>query len=199
MMDVNAGVVTDQVKQVFRFEARNAGLTYPQCQLDEWDFATAFFCHGYLGECSKVVIGKEHHKDGGTHYHCYVHWSFKVKARGANIFDLEGYHPNVKTFSGKGVQLQINRWISYCKKEGLWYQDGFLDNLFTFIHWQNYRAQKQDLLAWEHDAKAQQLKPAFPFRLPLEYWKGRIGRTIITGKFVLRSAGPPGAPPAGSE
>lgn len=155
------------------------GLTFPQCDLDFYNFAVAFFCHGYLGEAIKGVIGQEVHKDGGTHYHCYVHWNFKLRSRDPRMFDLEGHHPNIKVFSGKGNKQQQDRWISYCKKEGLWYQFGFLQNLFTFIHWQNYRAQKQDLLAWEQDAMAQQLKPALPFRLPLEFKDGRKGRTWV--------------------
>lgn len=124
--------------------------------------------HPHLSRATKLVIGAEHHADGGQHYHVYVHFPKQLDLSDPRCFDIEEYHPNIKTFKGKSPQSQMDRWISYCKKEGNWHQEGFLSNLFTFIHWQSYIKNKADLTQWEADAKAQQLKDPFPFKLPRE-------------------------------
>lgn len=49
---------------------------------------------------------------------------------------------------------------------GEWYQEGFLKNLFTFVHYKNYARNKADLALWEQDAMKQQLVNPYPFRLP---------------------------------
>lgn len=167
------------------------GLTYPQCDLEPWEFASLLF-QGPAQNCDKYVIGKEQHKDGGTHYHVYLHFPKKLNVKNPRYFDLavddpapqsllnkyQGdptmtsllnrtiYHPNIKRFGGKRADPEIDRWISYCKKEGNWDQHGFLENLFTFKHHEGYRNKKADLQAWERDAKAQQRSTPFPFELP---------------------------------
>jgi hypothetical protein len=122
-------------------------------------------------DVDKYVIGAEKHQDGGRHYHVYAHCPKKWRTKNPRFFDLtagedHSYHPNIKRFGGKRADPEIDRWISYCKKEGHWEQKGFLENLFTFKHWLNYRKNKADLDTWERDAKKQQLLCPFPFDNP---------------------------------
>lgn len=145
------------------------GLTYPQCELTPEDFALGLAANPKTGGYSKFVIGVEEHEDGGQHFHAYLHYPTKLHVRDSRAWDIEGYHPNIIRFSGKNPQGSIDKWISYCKKGGDWSQGGFLKSLFTFIHHDNYRKKKQDLLQWEQDAKEQQLIDPFPFSLPNDF------------------------------
>jgi len=180
------------VKAKFRLNAKNIGLTYPQCNLDFPTFMDLLM-GGHGRKCDKYAVGREEHADGNWHYHVYMHFPTKLNIKDPRYFDLEVdnqapqwlinkyqgnnavlesllereiYHPNIKKFGSKRSDPDIDRWISYCKKEGNWEQHGFLENLFTFKHWDGYRKQKADLQAWEYDAKAQQRKEPFPFELP---------------------------------
>jgi hypothetical protein len=40
-------------------------------------------------------IGKELHEDGGTHYHCFVHFKERYRTRDVRAFDIDGRHPNI--------------------------------------------------------------------------------------------------------
>lgn len=155
----------------FSFKAKNVGLTYAQCHLKPDIFAMLLLSRNPGKNCDKYVIGAERHADGGEHYHVYMHFPKKIHTKNPRYFDLilgEDWvaHPNIMRFKGQRADPEIDRWISYCKKGGLYDQSGFLENLFTFKHWVNYRKNKGDLEAWERDAKAQQLVNPFPFDNP---------------------------------
>lgn len=90
----------------FRFQARNVGLTYPQCGLEPAIFAAAIYNKGgKFGKFTKIVIGEELHADGGQHYHVYIHWPLKMHTTDVRYFDIEGYHPNIMRFKGKNPQV----------------------------------------------------------------------------------------------
>lgn len=139
-------------------------------------------------EPDKFVIGCEQHVNGVNHYHVYVHYTTAVRTRNPRYFDLHPeqetidskrigrpkkdddedvvYHPNIKTFGNKRNDPEIERWISYCMKNGNFSKAGFLENLFTFKHYENYRKKKADLEMWMKDAQAQNRRDPFPFNLP---------------------------------
>lgn len=125
-------------------------------------------CEGQGIPIGQLVVGREKHNEKeGKHFHLGIKFTSKFKTKNVRAFDLvfdrKSYHPNWKS-----LQKESNweKWISYCKKEGEFHQEGFLENLFTFKHWQNYKKNKADLEAWERDAKRQQQQDPFPFNLP---------------------------------
>lgn len=80
----------------FDLHCRYALLTYAQCgdlspdvvgnKLDEAGF--------------QCVIGRENHADAGIHLHCFVDFGRKRRFRRANVFDVEGRHPNISPSRG---------------------------------------------------------------------------------------------------
>lgn len=42
------------------------------------------------------IIGKEGHADGGTHLHAFVEFQTKFSSRRPDVFDVDGYHPNIE-------------------------------------------------------------------------------------------------------
>lgn len=112
----------------FDFRGKNVGLTYAQCDLTmEELYEGLLVLPTQAADFDKFVIGQEHHNDGGQHFHVYLHYPKAVHATTAAYWDVEGYHPNIKRFGAKKVDSAIDRWISYCKKEGRWEQGGFLE------------------------------------------------------------------------
>lgn len=159
----------------FRFNGKNVGLTFPQCDITLEEFKNALLLwtvpvNGY----TKFAMGRELHEDGKHHFHVYLHYPKKLNLKRADSWDIydsktdKWYHPNITRFSNRSTQDQIDKWISYCKKEGEWVQEGFLSKLFTFIHWKDYAKKKKDLQLWEQDSKDHQRVKAFPFALPNE-------------------------------
>jgi len=125
-------------------------------------------CEANAIPLGQLVVGREKHSDEeGKHFHLAVKFTKKWRTSNVRALDINiggnVFHPNWKTLP---KEPNWERWISYCKKEGEFHQEGFLENLFTFKHWQNYKKNKADLEAWERDAKKQQNRNPFPFNLP---------------------------------
>lgn len=98
--------VQQRKMSAFRFQARYALLTYPQCgHLDP--FAVVNHLAGLGAEC---IIGRENHADGGIHLHAFIDFGRKYRTRDQRAFDVEGCHPNVSPSSGtpeKGYDYAI--------------------------------------------------------------------------------------------
>lgn len=146
-------------------------LTYPQtsCGLQHFVYGLKAVMNHHKLPWKKLVVGKEKHADDvGEHFHVFIGFTSKVKTKNQRLMDImikgERRHPHWE--KGFKTIAQKDQWISYCKKEGRWHQEGFLTNLFTFQHWKDYRKNKADLDQWEEDAKAQQMKDPYPFQLP---------------------------------
>jgi len=76
----------------FILNARYFLVTYPQCDgLDEWAVNDHF---GSLG--AECIVAREDHADGGTHLHVFCDFGRKFRSRRADIFDVEGFHPNIE-------------------------------------------------------------------------------------------------------
>lgn len=62
----------------------------------------------------EIVLSKEKHVSGKSHYHCYVKYSSRINVRDMRRWDLHGVHPNIATVSDwKG-------WVKYVIKDGLY-------------------------------------------------------------------------------
>jgi len=86
----------------FRCNARYFLITYAQCgELDGFSVMDHLSTMG--AEC---IIGRELHQDEGTHLHAFVDFGTKYRGRGARQFDVDGYHPNVKT-------VGRTPWVAY--------------------------------------------------------------------------------------
>jgi len=80
----------------FDFHARYGLLTYAQCgELDPF----AVVCHlaTLQAEC---IIGRETHVDGGIHLHAFFDLGRKRRFRKADVFDVQGHHPNIEKSRG---------------------------------------------------------------------------------------------------
>jgi len=90
----------------FNFQARYALLTYSQCgELDA--FRVMDVISGLAGEC---IIGREHHEDGGLHLHVFCDFGRKLRSGKADVFDVDGVHPNISKSYGtpeKGYDYAI--------------------------------------------------------------------------------------------
>uniref|UniRef100_A0A8E7G1S7 Replication-associated protein n=1 Tax=Prunella montanella Genomoviridae sp. TaxID=2814991 RepID=A0A8E7G1S7_9VIRU len=76
----------------FILNARYFLVTYPQCDgLDEWAVNDHF---GSLG--AECIVAREDHADGGTHLHVFCDFGRKFRSRRADIFDVDGFHPNIE-------------------------------------------------------------------------------------------------------
>lgn len=93
----------------FVINARYILLTYAQSAgLDEWSVSNHLSTLG--AEC---IIGREDHADGGTHLHAFVDFGKKFRSRRADIFDVDGCHPNVVPSRGSP-----QRGYDYAIKDG---------------------------------------------------------------------------------
>lgn len=90
----------------FAFSAKYALLTYPQCgDLSPHRVVDVITKLG--GSC---IIGRENHQDGGIHLHVFADFGRKLRSRKANLFDVDGRHPNVAPSRGtpeKGYDYAI--------------------------------------------------------------------------------------------
>lgn len=76
----------------FILNARYFLVTYPQSDgLDEWAVVNHFATFG--AEC---IVARENHATRGTHLHLFVDFGRKFRSRRADIFDVDGFHPNIE-------------------------------------------------------------------------------------------------------
>ncbi|UDN67428.1 replication-associated protein [robinz virus RP_369] len=90
----------------FICNARYFLVTYPQC--GDLDGFHVMECFSRLG--AECIIGREHHEDGGLHLHCFADFGRKFRSRKADIFDVDGRHPNIAASKGtpeKGYDYAI--------------------------------------------------------------------------------------------
>ncbi|AMD08882.1 replication associated protein [Human gemycircularvirus GeTz1] len=81
----------------FKFQSRYVLLTYPQCgDLDPW--AVSDHLSSPRAEC---IVGREVHRDGGIHLHCFADFGKRFSSRNTKIFDVGGHHPNTSPSKGR--------------------------------------------------------------------------------------------------
>jgi len=90
----------------FTCNARYFLITYAQCgDLSEWSVLERFTTLG--AEC---IIAREHHETEGVHLHVFVDFGRKFRSRRADVFDVDGRHPNIQHSRGtpeKGYDYAI--------------------------------------------------------------------------------------------
>lgn len=103
---------------MFEVNAKQFLLTYPKSTLSQER------TYELLNEISSIkdyVIAKELHADGTPHVHAVIRFFKRFHKKGERIFDLEGFHPNIKTLKTIG---DFTRAAEYAKKDG-----DFISNL----------------------------------------------------------------------
>lgn len=89
----------------FRFNAKNAFLTYPHTDLP---------LEHFIGRSDKYIIARELHQDGSAHVHCYLHFNHKVNTINQAFFDVEGRHPNIQACrSAAAVMAYVTKGCNY--------------------------------------------------------------------------------------
>jgi len=87
----------DSAMPRFRFTAKYALLTYSQVG----DLDPALIVNLLHTTGAKLILGRESHADGGTHFHAFVHFDRRPNFKRADCFDVEGFHPNISVTKGK--------------------------------------------------------------------------------------------------
>ena len=99
-----------------RLRATGFFLTYSQSELPRDDICRRFRSESRM---KRVIVGQEHHQDGGQHWHVLVEYEAQKEVRTA-YFDISGEHPNIKVWiraeGSTYEQWFLNHW-KYCKKE----------------------------------------------------------------------------------
>jgi len=108
----------------FRFNAKNAFLTYPQCWADPDDFLAALLAKGPYVVTSHT-ISQELHEDGSPHFHVLLTFDAKFSTRSPSAFDVEldgnTYHPNIASprcvslfhfYNAPPIYLYLLSWVN---------------------------------------------------------------------------------------
>lgn len=83
-------------------DKKNLFLTYPRCALSKQEYVEWVLCQGFPIE--NYYVAQEKHKkstvaeviDGkDNHLHVYLKLNQAMKSRRTDLFDINGYHPNV--------------------------------------------------------------------------------------------------------
>jgi len=99
---------TAREPRTFAFDGVHVFLTYPQCPLEREQLRDILL---ERTNASKYLVARELHSDGNYHLHAYLHFGRRLRLAGANVFDVEGYHPNIQRPRSPGSV------IAYCCKE----------------------------------------------------------------------------------
>lgn len=96
----------------FNFNRKTVFLTYAQCNLlpqEVYDHINA------QHPISDYVVARELHQDGNPHIHAFFKFTSQVHSRNEHVFDIAGFHPNIKTPNKKDGIEAVKR---YCMKKG---------------------------------------------------------------------------------
>jgi hypothetical protein len=80
----------------FTINAQYVLLTYAQCD-GLSSGAIVGVIEGLQGQC---IIGRERHEDNGLHYHVFCDFGRKFRSRKTDVFDVDGFHPNIVPSKG---------------------------------------------------------------------------------------------------
>lgn len=96
----------------FRFNCSSFGLTYSQSNLDIKSLHANLLVLLHSHTIQHLVIGREQHQNGGTHYHVGIKLTTPLCTRNVRFWDQCGEHPNIIRCRN------YPNWVSYCKKCG---------------------------------------------------------------------------------
>lgn len=159
-------------KKAFRFNARNAFLTYPNCPILPGEYrATTSFDWNRVKLC---FAKQERHTDGHHHLHVYIAFVTKLDHHDPRYFDASytphgaaapvTFHPNIRR--NKGKQCLVRIWEYLCKDGGTPPSNIIgAPNLYPVS--KNFRKDYGDRLQWLNYLAVQSLdEPRFPMRGP---------------------------------
>lgn len=122
----------------FRISAKKFLLTYPQCPLEKEVLLEKLQS---IKPVKQYVICKEQHQDGSPHLHAAVEYSEKLWSTLVDIFDCEGYHPNIQ--SARSWQNCVN----YVKKGNDYIESLVSDDTKNWASILNTAASREHFLA----------------------------------------------------
>lgn len=129
----------EQRNKSFRFNARWAFLTYPQCSIDINTVLRHFvqieptLCYGR--------VAHESHADGGDHLHVLLGFSKKRNIRDVRHFDIQSNHPNIQSVRN------VQDVLTYISKGGDYVQYG--EPPGTASIWSRICGAGEPLLFWQ--------------------------------------------------
>lgn len=121
-------------------QSKNVALTYSNVEQQEAPITKEglFAFLWKLPNVSNIIVSKESHEDGNTHFHAYVGYSKKPDIKNSRYFDYLGCHPNIQACRN------IQAWITYIKKDGDFLENEGPKSIFAECH-------AMDLQSWiEH-------------------------------------------------
>lgn len=97
----------------FRWQGRNLFLTYSQTNHHDATKENLLAFITGLGRSKPVfvLVGRERHRDGGTHFHVFLHYERRFSFTNERKFDWLGYHPNISTANNPTA------CVAYCSKD----------------------------------------------------------------------------------
>lgn len=117
----------------YRLRGKHFLITWSQVDWGvTWDDVQALLV-GPIG-ATAYSVGREHHADGGIHFHAYVAYDRSQDRTIRDQWDLSGQHPNIKAKRSKPEQESAH---TYTKKDGDFIEYG----------WDTYETGTSDLVA----------------------------------------------------
>lgn len=105
----------------FQIKAKNIFLTYPQCNLDEFEFHEAFWNQAWTNSITGYCIAQEKHDDGNLHYHVVAHNPNSFRTRNHEYFDISF---NARTYHGNYQACRnVRDALKYIRKDGYYSED----------------------------------------------------------------------------
>jgi len=104
------------VNMPFNLQAKKLFLTYPQCPLTPEQVESSLLDHLQVENPVVMVVARELHEDGNTHYHVYVELANKIHRRTPHCLDIVA---GDRTFHGnyQGARSKAQA-LGYVKKYG---------------------------------------------------------------------------------
>lgn len=81
---------------VFRCDAKNFFLTYPQANNISSKQQLLEFLRDKREGVSYICVGQESHQDGNTHYHALIRYKGRFNCKNDRFFDFKEHHPNIQ-------------------------------------------------------------------------------------------------------
>lgn len=111
----------------FRINAKHFAITYSNTEAQNWvEFNIENLCEHLISlGAEHVIVSKELHESGDTHFHALVSYKRRKDVRSATYFDFNNVHPNIQACRN------INAWTTYIKKDGNFIEQGTVkDDVF---------------------------------------------------------------------
>lgn len=100
----------------FRFQAKAALLTYPQCASTKE--ALMLHLNGLLPKPNYVIVCQELHEDGNFHLHAVVTWSSRIDRDGPVFFKFGEHVCNIQSCRS------VKKSVEYVMKDGNFIEEG---------------------------------------------------------------------------